>query len=72
MLLYVFMSRTDWKIRAFSPDATGASLPAEYGPWLRDSGGNTVTIDPASVPCQRADGVYPNGVMTTQGDGERT
>jgi hypothetical protein len=33
MLLFTFVSDKDTDILGFTPDRTGASLPAEWGPW---------------------------------------
>jgi hypothetical protein len=34
MTLYLFMSKAHG-VRAFTSDATGANLPADYAPWAR-------------------------------------
>ena len=33
MKVYVFNSAKNLKVYGFTPDATGANLPAEQGPW---------------------------------------
>ncbi len=33
MAVYVFQSITDPELYSFAPDATGATLPVETGPW---------------------------------------
>jgi hypothetical protein len=37
MTLYFFASRLVSSVRAFTSDATGANLPADYAPWKKSN-----------------------------------
>ena len=50
MHVYVFVTTSDPTVRAFSHDAKGDNLPAEYAPWRRDSGDDVIAIDLPADP----------------------
>jgi hypothetical protein len=35
VVIYAFVSSEQWTLRALTSDASGANLPAEYGPWRK-------------------------------------
>jgi hypothetical protein len=55
MPLYIFMSSSYPRVKAFTSDKTGASLPDDYSPWY-PAGGD---FDPVGKAVQR-DGLFPD------------
>jgi hypothetical protein len=43
MRLYLFISRVERSLRAFTPDETGRNLPDERGPWYAAGSGSIIS-----------------------------
>ena len=42
MQIYLFVSRSNPDVRAFTADATGGNLPIDYAPWDRSGNGSVL------------------------------
>jgi hypothetical protein len=54
MPIYFFASHRETSVRAFTLDATGASLPAEYAPWNRARSSAPLPTEGDGSPVARA------------------
>jgi hypothetical protein len=50
MLVFIFISETDPRVRAFTCNGSGSNLPVEYFPWQPINGGRTMHIGSANDP----------------------
>jgi hypothetical protein len=44
MLLYIFISIPEPRVRAITPDKSGENLPAAYAPWRPAEGGSVMRV----------------------------
>jgi hypothetical protein len=71
MEIYRFESSTHTSVKAFTADATGANLPADYAPWAPSGKGSAVPIgrdtDPIALEIQRHGYFLLSGSPHTRG-----
>jgi hypothetical protein len=48
--VYILISESDPRLRAFTSDVTGGNLPAEYAPWRPTNGGKPMHIASPNDP----------------------
>jgi hypothetical protein len=53
MQIYLFASRLEPNLMAFTVDPTGANLPSNYGPWETAGTGAAVPVGPTADPVAR-------------------